>query len=123
MCTALHRGAHTHSIHTYTIYTHTIIVKYKLKKAIKPLTRKVNKHRQPTIWCTFQGSRVHWVGYKHSLCMITLELRGGVSGSKEEWPGPSEGLWQEEEWEMNKKEPLFYTKPLLSSMSQHGFQA
>lgn len=39
--------------------------------------------------------------------MIALELRGGVSGrSKEEWPGTSEGLWQEEEREMKKKEPL-----------------
>lgn len=38
--------------------------------------------------------------------MIALELRGGISGSKEEWPGTSEGVWQEEEREMKKKEPL-----------------
>lgn len=38
--------------------------------------------------------------------MIALELRGGISGSKEEWPRTSEGLWQEEEREMKKKEPL-----------------
>ena len=39
--------------------------------------------------------------------MIALGLRGGVSGrSKEEWPGTSEGVWQEEEREMKKKEPL-----------------